>query len=135
MPLRRHGQLLGALNVFVPTLPEDEPPTGGGTDLRLAPLLADAGAVGLRNHFTYVHCRTVTGQLQQALSSRVRIEQAKGMLAERWQVPADHAFVALRSLARRRRLPLDQVAQSVITLVADDAELRREAPGPPQEPR
>ncbi|MET7478218.1 GAF and ANTAR domain-containing protein [Streptomyces sp. NPDC005648] len=129
VPLRRHDQLLGALNVFVPTLPEDEP-SDGGTDLQLAQLLADAGALGLRNHLTYVGCRTVTGQLQQALASRVRIEQAKGMLAERWRVPADHAFVALRSYARRRQLPLDQVVQSVIARVADDAELRREAPGP-----
>jgi AmiR/NasT family two-component response regulator len=68
---------------------------------------------------TYLQCRTLAGQLQQALSSRVRIEQTKGMLAERWNMAADDAFVALRQYARRRRLPLDRVA--------DDAELRREA--------
>jgi AmiR/NasT family two-component response regulator len=62
--------------------------------------------------------------LQEALSSRVRIEQAKGMLAERWQVGTDEAFIALRQYARRRRLPLDLVARTVIERGVDDAELR-----------
>ncbi|MFD4875818.1 ANTAR domain-containing protein [Streptomyces sp. NPDC058420] len=39
--------------------------------------------------------------MQEALSSRVRIGQAKGMLAERWQVGTDEAFIALRGHARR----------------------------------
>ncbi|MGI5375710.1 ANTAR domain-containing protein [Streptomyces sp. CA-251387] len=125
VPLRRHQRLLGALNVFFPAFPDASP--GNGTDLRLAQLIADCAALGLQNNTTYVQCRTRAGQLQQALSSRVRIEQAKGMLAERWGAPADHAFGALRQYARRHRLPLDRVAQAVIDRVADDAELRREA--------
>ncbi|GHH24143.1 GAF and ANTAR domain-containing protein [Streptomyces lanatus] len=118
VPLRRRERMLGALNVFGPA---DE-----GT-LRLAQLIADCAALGLENNSTYAQCRTLAGQLQQALSSRVRIEQAKGMLAERWNTPADHAFVALRQYARRHQLPLDQVARAVIDRVADDAALRREA--------
>ncbi|MFF1305391.1 ANTAR domain-containing protein, partial [Streptomyces sp. NPDC058307] len=70
--------------------------------------------------------RTLSGQLQQALSSRVRIEQAKGMLAERWSVAADQAFMALRQYARRHRLPLGQVASAVVEGAADDDGLRRE---------
>lgn len=73
--------------------------------------------------------RTLAGQLQEALSSRVRIEQAKGMLAERWDTGADDAFAALRQYARRRRLPIDRVASAVIERVADDAELRGESGG------
>lgn len=129
VPLRRRETLLGALNVFVPTLPQDA--EGGDGELRLAQALADAAAVGLQNQRTYARYRTLAGQLQEALSSRVRIEQAKGMLAERWQTGADHAFVALRQYARRRRLPLDRVAQAVIDRVADDTELLREAGGGP----
>lgn len=127
VPLRRRQQLLGALNVFVPDLPEEGGEGGDGTALRLAQVIADCAALGLQNHAMYVQCRTLSGQLQQALSSRVRVEQAKGMLAERWNTAADHAFVALRQYARRRRVPLDQVAQEVIDRVVDDAELRREA--------
>ncbi|GAA4082517.1 GAF and ANTAR domain-containing protein [Streptomyces shaanxiensis] len=126
VPLRRHERLLGALNVFVATLPAGTSPEEAA-ELRLTQLVADCAALGLQNHAVYVQCRTVAGQLQQALSSRVRIEQAKGMLAERWSTPADDAFVALRQYARRRRVPLDRVAQEVIDRVVDEAALRREA--------
>ncbi|MFF5479888.1 GAF and ANTAR domain-containing protein [Streptomyces sp. NPDC012935] len=126
VPLRRRDRLLGALNVFGADRTGGSP-AEDGTTLRLAQLIADCAALGLENNTTYVQCRTLAGQLQQALSSRVRIEQAKGMLAERWHTPADHAFVAMRQYARRRRLPLDRVAQEVIDRVVDDAELRREA--------
>lgn len=128
VPLRRRETLLGALNVFVPTLP-DNGSAAGEHELLVAQALADAAAVGLQNHRTYAEYRTLSGQLQEALSSRVRIEQAKGMLAERWNTRADLAFVALRQYARRRRLPLDRVASAVIERVADDAELRREHEG------
>jgi GAF domain-containing protein len=126
VPLRRRENLLGALNVFVPTLPDTAPADGVTSELHVAQALADAAALGLQNRHTYAQYRTLSGQLQEALSSRVRIEQAKGMLAERWSVPADHAFMALRQYARRHRLPLDQVASAVIEGVADNAELRRE---------
>ncbi|WP_262060991.1 GAF and ANTAR domain-containing protein [Streptomyces sp. STR69] len=123
VPVRRRDTLLGALNVFVPTLPNGGP-DGGRWELAVAQALADAAGLGLQNHRVYAQYRSLAGQLQEALSSRVRIEQAKGMLAERWQVGTDEAFVALRGYARRRRLPLDQVARQVIERGVDDAELR-----------
>ncbi|MDO0914676.1 ANTAR domain-containing protein [Streptomyces sp. DT2A-34] len=126
VPLRHRRQLLGALNVFVPGLPAEG---DDGTALRLAQIVADCAALGLRNNTSYVPCRTVADQLQQALSSRVRVEQAKGMLDERWNTAADRAFAGMRQYARRHRLPLDRVAQAVIDRVADDAALRREAEG------
>ncbi|WP_458243984.1 ANTAR domain-containing protein [Streptomyces sp. MAI_2237] len=125
VPLRPGGEALGGLNVFVPTLPEDDRPDAC-TDFRPAQLLTDCSALGLRNDLAYVRCRTVAGQLQQALSSRVRIEQAKWMLAERWNIRADEAFVVLRGFARRRRLPLDEVARAVVERIAHDEALRRE---------
>lgn len=128
VPLRQHETPFGALNVFVPTLVASAPPTGD-PELLLAQLIADSAAVGLQNNARYHQCRTLTGQLQEALSSRVRIEQAKGMLAERWHTRADEAFIALRQYARRRRLPLDRVATAVIQRSSDDAELRREFDG------
>ncbi|MGI5455166.1 ANTAR domain-containing protein [Streptomyces sp. CA-249302] len=126
VPMRRGGTLFGALNVFAPTLPDDSP-SGSDSEVLLAQVLADAAALGLHNRHQYTRYRTLSGQLQQALASRVRIEQAKGMLAERWGTAADRAFLALRQYARRRQLPLDEVARAVIAGLADDAELRREA--------
>jgi hypothetical protein len=157
VPLRRDGTRLGALNVFVPE-PPDPPDTHEIPDmhemtqipepaepsarpehpvweersgLRLAQTLADAAALGLTNHRVHAQYRTLAGQLQGALSSRVLIEQAKGMLAERWRTGVDEAFMALRQYARSRRLPLANVAMAVIAHTEDAAELGRGRPGRP----
>ncbi|MFE9765638.1 GAF and ANTAR domain-containing protein [Streptomyces sp. NPDC005808] len=119
VPLRRRETLLGALNVFVPTLPEHTTPPEDHWSVHLAQALADAAAVGLQNHRVYAQYRSLAGQLQGALSSRVRIEQAKGILAERWNTGVDQAFLTLRQHARRHRLPLDEVATGVIDRSVD----------------
>jgi AmiR/NasT family two-component response regulator len=56
----------------------------------------------------------VAGQLQVALNSRVLIEQAKGVLAERLRVTPDEAFVLLRRYARDHNHPLTKLAGDVI---------------------
>jgi AmiR/NasT family two-component response regulator len=51
-------------------------------------------------------------QLQHALDSRVRIEQAKGIIAERHGLDVERAFEVSRQAARRNRLKLhDLVAR------------------------
>jgi hypothetical protein len=54
--------------------------------------------------------------LQQALDSRVVIEQAKGMLAAVEGIPLSDAFERMRQHARRRRIPIRNVAGAVVTL-------------------
>ena len=56
----------------------------------------------------------MAGQLQVALNSRVIIEQAKGVLAERLQVTPDEAFVTLRRYARNHNHPLTELSREVI---------------------
>ncbi|WP_307808403.1 ANTAR domain-containing protein [Streptomyces oryzae] len=53
-------------------------------------------------------------ELRQALGSRVVIEQAKGMLAERRRGSVEDAFGTLRAYARSRQRPLHQVARDVV---------------------
>ena len=55
-------------------------------------------------------------QLEAALTSRVVIEQAKGMLAERRGITLEEAFQALRKHARDHNAPLHEVANAVVTL-------------------
>ena len=53
-------------------------------------------------------------QLRQALVSRVVIEQAKGILAERHHLELDEAFELVRRTARSRRMRLHLLASAVI---------------------
>jgi ANTAR domain len=55
-----------------------------------------------------------TIQLQTALDSRILIEQAKGILAERESISPDQAFEKMRSQARSRRMKLYDLAEEIV---------------------
>jgi len=59
--------------------------------------------------------RERVSQLQYALESRVVVEQAKGILAERFRLAVDDAFLMLRYAARSSRRNLHDVANEVVT--------------------
>jgi AmiR/NasT family two-component response regulator len=56
-----------------------------------------------------------THQLQEALDSRIVIEQAKGVLAERYRLALEDAFDVLRGAARSQRLKLHALATWVVS--------------------
>ena len=58
--------------------------------------------------------RTTIGQLERALSVRVRVEQAIGILAERHRIRPRQAFERLRSVARARGQRVIDIAGDVI---------------------
>jgi AmiR/NasT family two-component response regulator len=58
--------------------------------------------------------RRENDQLRTALATRIVIEQAKGMLAERLDVDVDEAFERLRREARNRRMKLHVLAAAVV---------------------
>ena len=62
-------------------------------------------------------------QLQEALDSRVLIEQAKGVLAERLGVSPDDAFVILRRGARHNRIRIHELAAKVVSSESTPPEL------------
>ncbi|WAL95681.1 GAF and ANTAR domain-containing protein [Streptomyces sp. Je 1-369] len=124
VPIRRGGTVLGVLNIFLAA--------AGGRGgvpselgLRIAQTLANAAATGLHNHRTHSAYRVLSEQLQTALDSRIHVEQAKGVLAERWQTGMDEAFEALRGYARREQQVIDLVATQVVRGKIDEEELRR----------
>ena len=63
--------------------------------------------------------RLVHQQLSQALASRIIIEQAKGMIAERHGRPVDAAFAVLRHHARGHNQHLAEVARGVVSGTMD----------------
>jgi hypothetical protein len=58
--------------------------------------------------------RTTVGQLEHALTARIRIEQAIGVLAERHRIRPRQAFEQLRSAARNRGRRVIDIAADVV---------------------
>ena len=53
-------------------------------------------------------------QLQAALDSRIVLERANGILAERYDLPIDEAFALLREAARNSRRRIRDVATDIV---------------------
>ncbi len=117
LPLRLRGQAIGALNLY-----HRSPGPLPTADLVLGQALADVATIGILAERAVRHGEVVTEQLQVALQSRVIIEQAKGVLAQRGGLTMDTAFGRLRRHARHHNLRLSELAKEVVEtgLVADD---------------
>ncbi len=109
LPMRLRGTILGALNLF-----HVDPGEMRRADVDAAQALADVATIAILQHRATLEVQVLNERLNQALNSRIVIEQAKGMVAEREQVDMENAFVALRSYARNHNLRLADVARDVI---------------------
>lgn len=109
IPLRLRGRPIGALNLFhhAPgALPE--------ADLALAQALADVATIGILSERAIQRGEVVNAQLQTALTSRVIVEQAKGVISQRLGVGMDVAFDRLRRHSRSANQRLADVARRVV---------------------
>jgi GAF domain-containing protein len=109
IPMRLREQVIGTLNLF-----KTAPDGLGPAVVVAATALVDVATIGILQERAVRHQEVVAGQLQLALNSRVLIEQAKGVLAERLRVTPDEAFVLLRGYARDHNHPLTKLAGDVI---------------------
>ncbi|MGI8429907.1 MAG: GAF and ANTAR domain-containing protein [Solirubrobacteraceae bacterium] len=119
IPMRVRGETVGAMNLFRSErgrMPERDLPLGQG--------MADIAAGSLLQERAVREARSVTEQLQGALSSRVVIEQAKGVLGERLGIGVDAAFAQLRGYAREHNRRLGDIARELIDGHLDLAALR-----------
>ncbi|MCC5947821.1 MAG: GAF and ANTAR domain-containing protein [Nitriliruptoraceae bacterium] len=122
VPLRLRGTVLGAMNLF------HEQPGGLDEDAgRAIQALADVATIGLLQQREVHRAHMVQAQLQHALNSRIGIEQAKGVLAERAGISVDDAFDRMRRFARGRNRKMADVAGDVVAgrLGTDDLPRRR----------
>lgn len=74
----------------------------------------DSAARGLPMEEEAHRLRTTVGQLEHALTARIRIEQAIGVLAERHRIRPRQAFEQLRSAARNRGRRVIDIASDVV---------------------
>ena len=68
-------------------------------------------------------------QLRQALLSRIVIEQAKGILAERYGIELEQSFELLRRVARSNRVRVHTLATAVVSANATPADVAAAAEG------
>ena len=118
VPMRCDGRTVGALAFMA------DPPPADANLVRLGQTLADAAAVVMTVRQESDRNRATLSQLQTALTSRIRIEQAKGMMAGKLGVGVDEAFRLLRDYARSNNLRLNEVADEVVEGNADAVAIR-----------
>ncbi|MGH3854116.1 MAG: ANTAR domain-containing response regulator [Pseudonocardiaceae bacterium] len=117
--MRLRSQVIGALNLF-----HTDPHALAPEVTRIGHALADVATIGLIQERALRQHDILIDQLQTALDSRVLIEQAKGVLAERHHIDPGHAFTLLRDHARNHGQRLTELATAVI----DGSTHRRRTP-------
>lgn len=129
VPLRLKAHTLGCLNMFI-----SEPGGLTDTDVALAQALADVASIAIIQDQATRDAAIREGHLQHALNSRIAIEQAKGMIAERNDIDMDEAFSRLRNYARNNNRGLTEVAEALVAGTTDVNSIRpgRRPPSPSQ---
>jgi len=110
VPMRLHDRILGTLGLF-----GTEPGLISEQDLNLAQAFADVASVALIQDSAAVDASRINAQLQHALSSRVIIEQAKGVLSQQGNLTMHQAFELLRHYSRDRNERITDIAQQVVS--------------------
>jgi GAF domain-containing protein len=109
LPLRLRQELIGVLGVFGAA-------TGrlSDADITACQGMAHIATISLLSRRAFGQSHEVIDQLQIALNSRIVIEQAKGVVAERAGIGPDEAFQQLRRYARDHNRRLDEVARDTV---------------------
>jgi transcriptional regulator with GAF, ATPase, and Fis domain len=118
LPMRLRDTILGTLGLFGTTVGALNP-----EDLTLGQALADVASVALVQEKAASDKAALAEQLQHALTSRIVIEQAKGVLAQQGASDMTQAFAVLRRYARDHNYRLTDVAQEVVSRELSATEL------------
>lgn len=108
-PLRFRSQVLGALSLLF-----TDPVELTEDDRSIGAALVGVASIGLLQERTPRQKEILAERLQSALTLRVVIEQAKGVVAERAGVGVDTAFDLMNGFSRRESRRLSDVAAAVL---------------------
>ncbi len=111
IPMRLTNHTIGALNLYAP-----EPREWSEDDIAAAAVLADVATSYVINASKMRQQQQLSEQLQQALVSRVVIEQAKGITAQKHAVTVDEAFHLMRGHARSNNASIRAVAEAIVAV-------------------
>ena len=111
IPLTFDDKVLGAVNVYSGEERDWQP-----SEISVARTLVDMAASYVAHASELADVQRINEQLNEALESRVVIEQAKGIVAAERQISVDDAFVLLRTHARGHGATLRAVSEAVVTL-------------------
>ena len=120
VPLRLREDVLGCLNLFI-----DRTGALADHDIALGQALADSASITVMQTRATIDASIRETNLQHALNSRVVIEQAKGVVAERESISFDEAFTLLREQARSTRRLLTDVCAEIVSLPAGNQATRQ----------
>jgi hypothetical protein len=127
LPMRLRQTALGTLGLF-----SSDTGALGENDLNLAQALAHVASIALVTDKAASDQTLINAQLQTALSSRIVLEQAKGLLAQTGSLDMDQAFSALRQYSRDHGRRLVDVAHALVSReLPTDQLLAAARPSPP----
>jgi GAF domain-containing protein len=112
LPLLLPGQVVGAINAYACAADVFDEHAA-----ELGELFAAPAAVSVHNAQLLAHARTLTTQLETAISGRSVIDQAVGLLRGRTGCSAEEALTRLRATSQREHTKLVDIAQHIL----DDA--------------
>ncbi|MGC8513617.1 MAG: ANTAR domain-containing protein [Acidimicrobiales bacterium] len=116
LPLRLRDTTIGALNLFS----TGRTPMTTGESV-VARAFADLATISIIQHRSTDQLQRINDQLSHALNSRILIEQAKGIIAERANIDLQEAFNRLRRYTRDHNLRLTDVASAAVAGTLDSS--------------
>jgi GAF domain-containing protein len=109
LPIDEDEQVSGALNIYA------REPEAFDADTRAAATgFAPYAAIAVANMHAYQSARNMADNLQVALESRAVIDQAKGILMERYKLTADQAFQVLSRASMNSNRKVRDIADHLV---------------------
>lgn len=111
VPMRLADQVIGALSLYSP-----EPRDWSDEDMEVAAVLASMATSYIVNASKLRQQEQLSERLQEALTARVVIEQAKGITSQQRSITLAQAYQLMRGHARKNNAELRVVAEAIVAV-------------------